>query len=363
MRIKKINLSVLILTALVIFSFAYYLHAQESSNTQNNIFLDSDQDGLTDQEEKLYGTDPHNPDTDGDGYSDGAEVRSGYDPLKPAPGDKIVSADQSAGTVLGISAQKDSQPSSNTSGENNLTATVAQKITDLANNTSSDQQVTMDQISSILDDSMNASLPAGSMPQISKDDIKIKKQNYSKLSDKDALAKKKEDFLNYIVAVYYIVSSNSPQPITSSTDATTAASAITQNIIAAFDTRNTRSLDKLNVSGDKMLEQLKDVEVPEDLVDLHLKAMVFALYAKDLEKYVQPNADDPMADIANMGKVEGFITALLSFTDDVQNKFSEYGITFDDNLKSKLQSYGIDPAGFEDLFNASNIVSGTAASN
>ena len=42
--------------------------------------IDSDNDGLTDDEEKIYGTDPYNPDTDGDGYMDGAEVKGGYNP-------------------------------------------------------------------------------------------------------------------------------------------------------------------------------------------------------------------------------------------------------------------------------------------
>lgn len=43
--------------------------------------LDSDQDGLSDEEEIFYGTDKNNPDTDGDGYLDGAEVKGGYNPL------------------------------------------------------------------------------------------------------------------------------------------------------------------------------------------------------------------------------------------------------------------------------------------
>ena len=44
--------------------------------------IDSDGDGLTDAEEALWGTDPHNPDTDGDGLTDGEEVRLHYtDPL------------------------------------------------------------------------------------------------------------------------------------------------------------------------------------------------------------------------------------------------------------------------------------------
>ncbi len=45
---------------------------------------DSDNDGLSDEEEKMLGTDPQNPDTDGDGYTDGEEVRNGYSPLVPA---------------------------------------------------------------------------------------------------------------------------------------------------------------------------------------------------------------------------------------------------------------------------------------
>lgn len=44
--------------------------------------IDTDQDGLTDEEETgVYYTDPNQTDTDGDGYSDGVEVRNGFSPL------------------------------------------------------------------------------------------------------------------------------------------------------------------------------------------------------------------------------------------------------------------------------------------
>ncbi len=48
---------------------------------------DLDHDGLTNQQEMIWNTDPFNPDTDGDGYLDGEEVASGHDPLKPGPND------------------------------------------------------------------------------------------------------------------------------------------------------------------------------------------------------------------------------------------------------------------------------------
>lgn len=46
--------------------------------------IDSDGDGLTDEEERRLGTDPFNADTDGDGYPDGLEVALGSNPLDPS---------------------------------------------------------------------------------------------------------------------------------------------------------------------------------------------------------------------------------------------------------------------------------------
>jgi hypothetical protein len=52
--------------------------------------VDSDKDALTDYEEvKIYKTDPLDPDSDDDGYTDGEEVSGGYDPLNPATGAKL----------------------------------------------------------------------------------------------------------------------------------------------------------------------------------------------------------------------------------------------------------------------------------
>ena len=48
-----------------------------------NIPIDSDNDGLTDEEEAEIGTDPFNPDTDGDGLTDWEELEIGSDPLDP----------------------------------------------------------------------------------------------------------------------------------------------------------------------------------------------------------------------------------------------------------------------------------------
>lgn len=61
------------------------LSDQEEMAAGTNInIVDTDADGLSDYEEiKIYGTDPLQADSDGDGYSDGDEVQNGYNPLGP----------------------------------------------------------------------------------------------------------------------------------------------------------------------------------------------------------------------------------------------------------------------------------------
>src|SRR6266704_2992979 len=91
-QIKHIKQTLLILAIVFFAGFNYLTFVKADNNTAQkgcDKSIDSDCDGLTNAEEKLYGTNPNSSDTDGDGYSDGVEVKSGYDPTKPAPGDKI----------------------------------------------------------------------------------------------------------------------------------------------------------------------------------------------------------------------------------------------------------------------------------
>lgn len=333
---KNVKLSFLILAGLVILSYAFFTFAQENSTTANNIFIDSDQDGLSDQEEKLYGTNPQSADTDGDGYSDGAEIKSGYDPLKPAPGDRIIVPASPA------SDQPKNPASSSGSAENNLTKTVAQKVAAIAANPDADsQQVTLDQVQGIVDDSLNQTFSPADLPQISTDQIKIKKQNYSKLSAADAAKKKKADAVDYIVAVYYILASNSPKPISSSDTVSGLANSLTSEITAAISQQDPGQLQNLADYGQKIADQLKGVEVPEDMVDTHLKALQFAQYAVSLKDSVAANPDDPLSEIAQYSKLEAFMQALMDFSAQTQNQLNAYGIQLDDSLVSQITSLGV----------------------
>lgn len=60
---------------------------ENNSSTKPIEKSDIDKDGLFDEEEPLYRTDPLNKDTDGDGFLDGEEVAAGCSPISASPKD------------------------------------------------------------------------------------------------------------------------------------------------------------------------------------------------------------------------------------------------------------------------------------
>lgn len=72
------------------------LDVMSSRFSQATAELDTDEDGLFDWEEGLWGSDIHVRDTDADGTEDGAEVRAGRDPSVAGPNDQVESFDISA---------------------------------------------------------------------------------------------------------------------------------------------------------------------------------------------------------------------------------------------------------------------------
>lgn len=337
MKLKNINISLLILSGLLLLSFAFFVTAQEkNSGATSSIFLDSDQDDLTDSEEKLYGTDPHNPDTDGDGYKDGTEVKAGYNPLKPAPGDKLPNSKdrkQPEAKVQGIETSIT---------EENLTQTIAQKISAITSETDPEnQEVTMDEIQEIINSSLLGQSVEDEMPEISEDDIKIKKQNYGKLSSAKAQEKKKEDFTDYLSAVLYILASNSPKPLTSANNIPTVINQITQQIVTAISLRKAENVEDLKKSGEKIAEQLKEVEVPEDLIETHIKILQYTQHMTSLQDLMKTDSEDPLASLVNYSKIQAFVGSLFDFYESLQSKLEEYDIKYED-IQDNIKKYGIE---------------------
>ncbi len=318
MKLNHTKLTLLIFSGLCIISFAFFTIAQENPHNDKNIFLDSDQDGLSDEEEKTYGTDANNRDTDGDGYTDGAEVRGGYDPLKPAPGDKIIQ-----------SSKFKVQSSNENANDKNLTEELSADVANLINEKSSENKsVTLEDLDAVINKTTGEETTFDDLPEIDEKTIKIKKQNYSKLTETERMAKEKEDALEYLTAVSYILINNSPQKITEFND----VEIFTQTILAEADNFSLNLSDisyfkELAQKGEVTLEQIKDIEVPEKFLELHINGIKLAKYAVSLKDEEAPDSKDPVATIVELSKVQNLISLSIDFSEKLSSELSKLGIT------------------------------------
>ena len=324
-KIKNIKVAAFVFSALFVLSFGVFSFADTQSASSKNIFQDSDQDGLSNDEELLYGTNPNNPDTDGDGYSDGAEVKSGYDPLKPAPGDKLVSAVDDSMNQRGVVTRADSV---NASKKINLTDEVsAQVAATMKDSVDSKKELSLDDLRNTIEKTMTEKTSVDTLPDIDTTSIKIQKQSYVNLSATDRVAKIKEDTINYTTAVSYILVNNSPVPMQSDGDMQKLASIMMMNSMSMLSGGNNPMLDDFSQKGKLITEQLSSISVPENMLDIHIRALKLAQYATTFKDGIQStNSSDPLAQISSLAKVQGFMSLFSDLTTDIQASLKKNGV-------------------------------------
>ncbi len=292
------------------------------NSSQDNIVLDSDLDGASDEEELKYGTDPQNPDSDGDGYSDGAEIQSGYDPLKPAPGDKLT--DETANTAEKITTTDTT--ANGTTG--NLTEEVSGQIANMiANSEGETGGVSIDKINTLIEESIQSKITFSQLPQIDESKIKILPQNYAEFSEEKQARKKKEDNEAYLSSIFYILSNNLPHSIASEDE----ISSFSDEIIAKIPMLSTGNgmdyFEDLAEKGAGMITELYELEVPQDMFEIHVEALQLATYAISLKDKVNIDQSDPLASIVSLSEAENLLMLATDYLDRVEGKLSELGLT------------------------------------
>lgn len=320
-EVKKVKLSLLIFCLLIFSGYSISIMATDNSS-QDNIVLDSDLDGASDEEELKYGTDPQNPDSDGDGYSDGAEIQSGYDPLKPAPGDKLT--DETANTAEKITT-------TDTTGNGmtgNLTEEVSGQIASMiANSEGETGGVSIDKINTLIEESIQSKITFSQLPQIDEFKIKILPQNYAEFSEEKQARKKKEDNEAYLSSIFYILSNNLPHSIASEDE----ISSFSDEIIAKIPMLSTGNgmdyFEDLAEKGARMITELYELEVPQDMFEIHVEALQLATYAISLKDKVNIDQSDPLASIISLSEAENLLMLATDYLDRVEGKLSELGLT------------------------------------
>lgn len=377
---QKGKIIALLAASFIVFAVTFFAMAESKSN--NSLFLDSDQDGLTDQEEKMIGTDPFKSDTDGDGYTDGKEVESGFNPLKPAPGDKVVPAAQAspaASDVQDMTAQPADSSNASSPTIDGSTATEPADLSDASslsqlgqtdllggdaiNDLSSDPQnpnltnemigqllqLTKDKASSsdsfandptyTTDDLTQVTQNALETVDITKDLPEVKDSDMNVLpavDDKDLSpdeikTEQKTEIEKYLAQAAFIMASNSPFAVDQPANLQSQVNAEATNFISAFSTGNSAQVDSYASKAQAGIEQMKKVSVPFVLKDLHRSTLQLALYTLNLKDQVSLNTTDPMKSLAAASSLQ----AVAQKSMDIQSQFSQI-----------LSAYGIDAINF-----------------
>jgi len=375
-KTNKTKAAAFLVATFMMFFLTYFALGANQSQTSNSLFLDSDQDGLTDQEEKMIGTDPMKADTDGDGYSDGAEVQSGYNPLKPSPGDKLTPASSSSptagsaansaqadalGKILGTTAGSSSTDPTNadasqTSLLDSLSngsldqATLDSLTSDPSNpnltnemigsflnmtvdksqndpNFDSDPTFSADDISQIVNNSLAVTDISKDMPQIADSDLKILPPVDDKnLSADEKKAEEKEQIQKYLASTAYIFATNSPFPVTDEGSFTANLQTEQDAILAAMTTGDQTKINAYSQKAQAAIDQIKQVEVPSVLVDVHKSALQLALYTLQYKDKIAVDPADPMKGLAAVSSLQAVAEQAMKLQAEISNVLANYGI-------------------------------------
>lgn len=346
---KKAKIFAMVIVSFVVFAMTFFAMAENQND--GNLFLDSDQDGLTDQEEKMIGTDPAKADTDGDGYSDGKEVESGYNPLKPAPGDKIV-ASQTANTSTeptfapaDVGTAADGQPADLLSADaitdlssdpnnpnltNELIGQLMQLTTEKAavNSGFAENPIySAEDYSQIAQKALETTSIAKDLPDIPDSELKILPAvDSKKLEPEEIKSRQKAEIEKYLAQIAFVFASHSPFSVQNTSDLESNIASESTNIISALATGNKSAVDSYAQKAQAGIDQLKKIEVPFVLKDIHKSMLQLATFTLGLKDDIAISSTDPMKSLAAASSLQAIAGKATQLQEDFSKILSEYGI-------------------------------------
>lgn len=313
MKIKHIKNTFFILCIIFLADFNYLSLAAINDQAKTKVVIDSDNDGLSDNEETLYGTNSRNPDTDSDGYSDGVEVKSGYNPLKAAPGDKI------------YIKQKTKSGTQETTSQSSLTNIFIGDFQQFIYSKKG-QSLSIDDVRRFVDNELAANIvptDISNMPSIEKSKLKIKSQSYLSLSESEKKKTIEEDAYKYLKQVVYLFISNAPTTIITTEDLDAFQQDFANHLTESFSAENASYFSDLGSRLEIFSQQLNELEIPETMVDLHIKFVRIingALSLRNSNLVSGNSSNDPMGNIVALTKVNDLRIIFSNFlSNDLQN--------------------------------------------
>lgn len=268
---NKVNLSEL--------NIAEQIKQAAFSNQNHN--TDDDHDGLTNQEEKQYKTDPKNPDTDHDGFLDGEEIASGHDPLKPEPNDKLSLISQTSSISQNLTRIFSLKTSK---------GLVDNHILAVGDTTSSNVLPDVSQLDFNSLDFQSDLERIFSLPEITASQMKIIADN------------SQEAVKNYSTAIIKTINKNFPpekfnQPVS-------------ELISISFQTQEYSGFQKYTQAYQNSFNEIKNLPVPSSLAEQHRRVLNILWIFKNTFETFEQTSQDPLKSLVALNGLESIFQLL-----------------------------------------------------
>lgn len=293
------------------------LEILSSQTLTEKINDDTDNDGLLNWQEALWGTDPNNPDTDTDGTPDNEEVQNGRDPKKSGPDDKLINFTDSKDPDTVALIDKLNDP-------NNLTSRLAKNT--LSISSILDQQ-------KITDPAIQQAVQQGLVEDI-KPLVQPKTYTLSDIKiDNDSSVLNLKSYGNTIASfILYFLNNNNGK-------------IDDMKIITEYDNKKDAAiLKKLNPKI-KLLEQFRgsllSTKVPSKVSTLHLSFInIVETYRFVLENLTKTD-DDPVRGMIAMSNYQESVSNFLGSIQKYAEFFDKENVVFSNKEIGYLFTYYI----------------------
>jgi len=305
-----------IIIVLILIYLASYVDKKSNGNTKidnnNEIAFnsftetDSDNDGLKDWEEDLWGTDQNNPDSDGDGTLDGDEVNDSRDPTVAGPDDVIDTTKKLSG-LTSLNEQDN-----NLSKTDLLSRELFKSVLVMQKSGNIDKQSINDVSSYFIQEILKEG--ADTSINYTYNDLKI-----ADTDDKEAM-KIYGNEIGLIITKYYYMTRNRTELD------------IIRNMLNnkySKDTEKITEFDEFIKYYEDASLELLDLTVPESIAELHLETINTLNSIAESLRTTQLFYSDPLVGVSGIIKYQKEAAKLTGFSQHLQVYFAKNRIKFD----------------------------------
>ena len=334
------NKNLFFLTILLIFWWSFLSNIKISSS---DVFHDRDQDGLTDEEEYMYGTDINNSDSDEDGYQDGVEVESGYDPLKPAPGDKILFKNENEENIqlepeeekVNLTDEFFEKLQTEKSNEIELLSGYYADSEGFSANINemealSKTSLTSEELQKFINQAGEESGLLNEMELIPEDEIIILTEVTG--NEKKVKKEEKKQIEKYLTQIFYVMSVNKPFAIEKQELLPQIGVNYINEITGAIQLGQLDQLLNLKEKAQKTYKECLKIETPYKLKDIHNKTLSIIKYlTEDIDEEKIIDQQDPMMMALYVGRLQAALIEGETLKDEIDEIINEYEIEIFNN--------------------------------